>query len=308
MRVIVQTREALIAYLTGRLPDVEFVYVPPDGEPPPGVEGEALLTWTSATPNLAQVLARGVRWIHTLGTGVDEFPMQLLDDRHVLTCSRGASGIPIAEWVLAMMLAFEKRLPDTWIHAAPTRPWGRASLGGLYKRTLGVIGLGGIGHAVVARALAFGMRVRGFRRHPAPVTGVEMTTSLDDLLSSADHVVLAAPATAATHHLLDDAAFAKMKEGVHVVNVARGALIDQEALRRALDGGRVAVASLDAVDPEPLPDGHWMYTHPKVRLSPHISWSMPGAAELLLDAFVENVQRWRAGARLDGVIDRGAGY
>jgi phosphoglycerate dehydrogenase-like enzyme len=310
VRILVQTHEALVPHLARVFPDVEVLFVPPEGEPASGVEGEVLLTWTWGTPNLASVLARGVRWIHAFGTGVDGFPMALLDGRHVLTCSRGASGIPIAEWVLATMLAFEKRLPGTWIHAAPERKWGRAALGGLHGRTLGLVGLGGIGVAVAERALPFGMRVRAFRRRAAasPLAGVEIVTSLSELLPSADHLVLAAPATAETRHLLDDAAFAAMKDGVHLVNVARGALVDQEALRRALDAGKVATASLDAVDPEPLPDGHWLYTHPKVRLSPHVSWSMPGAAELLLAAFVENVRRYRTGAPLDGVVDRTEGY
>jgi phosphoglycerate dehydrogenase-like enzyme len=99
-----------------------------------------------------------------------------------------------------------------------------------------------------------------------------------------------------------------MKPGVHLVNVARGSLVDQDALHAALDDGRVALASLDAVDPEPLPDGHWMYAHPRVRLSPHVSWSMPGAADVLLDAFLDNLRRWRAGEPLSGVVDRAAGY
>ncbi len=99
-----------------------------------------------------------------------------------------------------------------------------------------------------------------------------------------------------------------MKPGAHLVNIARGAIVDQDALRRALDTGRVAMASLDAVEPEPLPAGHWMYRHPRVRLSPHISWNMPGAAEILVDAFIDNVRRWRRGEPLDGVVDRAAGY
>jgi phosphoglycerate dehydrogenase-like enzyme len=99
-----------------------------------------------------------------------------------------------------------------------------------------------------------------------------------------------------------------MKPGAHLVNVARGAIVDQDALRRALDAGRVAMASLDAVEPEPLPAGHWMYGHPRVRLSPHISWNMPGAAEILVDAFIDNLRRWRNGEPLDGVVDRAAGY
>ena len=107
--------------------------------------------------------------------------------------------------------------------------------------------------------------------------GIEVVGSLGALVSAADHVVLAAPSTPATRHLLGGAAFAAMRPGTHLVNVARGALVDQEALRVALDDGRVARASLDAVEPEPLPRGHWMYRHPRVRLSAHVSWSMPGA-------------------------------
>ena len=99
-----------------------------------------------------------------------------------------------------------------------------------------------------------------------------------------------------------------MKPGAHLVNVARGALVDQDALRAALDEGRVAMASLDAVEPEPLPDGHWMYGHPRVRLSPHVSWHMPGAVDLLLERFIDNLRRWRAGEPLTGVVDREAEY
>jgi phosphoglycerate dehydrogenase-like enzyme len=99
-----------------------------------------------------------------------------------------------------------------------------------------------------------------------------------------------------------------MKPGVHLVNIARGALVDQDALRIALDEGKVAMASLDAVEPEPLPEGHWMYGHEKVRLSPHISWSMPGAFDLLLDTFIDNLRRYQAGEALAGEVDVAAGY
>jgi phosphoglycerate dehydrogenase-like enzyme len=154
------------------------------------------------------------------------------------------------------------------------------------------------------------MRMRAFRRQagaPGPA-GVEIVDSVTELVATADHVVIAAPATADTRGLFDDALFGAMKPGAHLVNVARGAIVDQDALRRALDAGRVAVASLDAVDPEPLPAGHWMYTDARVRLSPHISWNMPGAAEILVDAFIDNVRRWRRGEPLDGLVDRAVGY
>jgi phosphoglycerate dehydrogenase-like enzyme len=121
-------------------------------------------------------------------------------------------------------------------------------------------------------------------------------------------VVVAAPATPQTLHLLDADAFAAFKPGVHLVNIARGALVDQDALRSALDDGRVARASLDVVDPEPLPAGHWLYSHPKVRLSPHISWSSPGTIERTVELFADNLRRWREGRPLHGVVDVAAGY
>ena len=309
MKVLYQIRDDLAAKVAAALPAVEFVAIPREGDVPAGSDGEVLLTYPWAAPNLPQVLTRGVRWIHVLGTGVDAFPLHLLNGQ-ALTCSRGASAIPIAEWVLAMMLAFEKRLPEAWIHAVPPGRSGRGDLGTLHGKTLGLVGFGGIGRGVALRALPFGMRVRACRRSPAPsgIAGVEVLPSLTELVAASDHVVIAAPATPATRHLFNRDVFAVMKPGVHLVNVARGALVDQDALRAALDDGRVAVASLDAVEPEPLPEGHWMYTHPSVRLSPHISWSMPGAADLLLQAFIDNLRRYQAGEPLAGVVDIAAGY
>jgi phosphoglycerate dehydrogenase-like enzyme len=291
------------------MPDVEIVAIPREGQVAPGVCGEVLLTFPWASPNLASVLTRGVRWVHTLGTGVDAFPVHLLTDQ-IVTCSRGGSAIPIAEWVLAMMLAFEKHLPDAWIHAAPQSGWNRATLGTLHGKTLGLVGLGGIATAVAERARPFGMRICAYRRRAAPaaIAGVEVLPSLPALVATADHLVLAAPLTAATRHLLDREIFTVIKPGVHLVNIARGGLVDHAALRTALDAGRVAMASLDAVDPEPLPEGHWLYTHPSVRLSPHISWSMPGAAELLLAPFIDNLRRYQAGQPLTGVVDLREGY
>ena len=305
MRILHQIREAIAAQVAALVPDVELVAIPSEGEPAPGIEGEVLLTYTWGSPNLAAVLRRGVRWVHVLGTGVDAFPMRLLSGQ-TLTCSRGASAIPISEWTLAMMLAFEKRLPEAWVHSG----WKRTALGTLHGKTLGLVGLGGIGVAVAERALPFGMRVIAFRRSGAPsgIAGVEVVRSLRDLVAASDHVVIAAPATAETHHLFDRDLLAAMKPGAHLVNIARGAILDQEALRAALDDGRIAMASLDAVEPEPPPEGHWLYTHPRVRLSPHLSWSMPGAADLLIEPFVDNLRRYRAGEPLRFVVDVAAGY
>jgi len=257
---------------------------------------------------MAELLRRGVRWVHTIGTGVDRFPLDQVGDR-ILTCSRGASAVPIAEWIVTMMLAFEKRLPGVWVSEPPERWSLGADLGSLHGRVLGLVGLGSIGLGVARRVEPFGMRIVACRRTtaPAPTPGVEIA-SFEQVLARADHLVVAAPATPATRHLLGERAFTALKPGAHVVNVARGSLIDQEALRRALDSGRVARASLDTVDPEPLPAGHWLYAHPRVRLSPHVSWSMPDAMDAFRAIFIENVRRYRRGEDLYGLVDVGEGY
>ncbi|HYA67243.1 MAG TPA: NAD(P)-dependent oxidoreductase, partial [Acidimicrobiales bacterium] len=255
-----------------------------------------------------RLLVPSVCWIHVLGAGVDGFPLDALGER-TLTCSRGAAAPAIAEWVLAVMLAFEKQLPHQWIDAPPPH-WNRAELGGLSGRTLGLVGVGSIGSAVARRALAFDMEVLGYRRRsePAPLAGIELVDDLAALLGRSDHIVVAAPATPDTFHLLDAAAFDACKRGAHVVNVSRGSLVDQDALASALDDGRVARASLDTVDPEPLPAGHWLFAHPGVRLSAHVSWSAPSTMDRTIGLFVENLRRFRRGEALAGVVDPVAGY
>jgi phosphoglycerate dehydrogenase-like enzyme len=308
LRVLTQVPIQLLARVQRELPEVELISIPMQGALPADLRGDVLLTHAKGSPNLESVVAHGVRWVHAYGTGVNEFPFDALGDRP-LSCSRGSSAIPIAEWTLAVMLAAEKRLPETWIHEPPAH-WSIGSLGGLHGKTLGIIGIGGIGEAVATRALPFCMQVRALRRSnaPSPVAGVEIVPDLAALLASADHLVVAAAATRATQHLLDDAAFARVKPGMHLVNVARGALVDHEALRRALDDGRVGLASLDCVDPEPLPAGHWLYTHPRVRLSPHTSWSMPGAFDLLIEPFIENLRHDLLGEPLIHLVDLELGY
>jgi phosphoglycerate dehydrogenase-like enzyme len=213
----------VLAPLLRRFPDVSVVQIPERTPLEPSVRGEVLLTQAWGAPNLADAIARGVRWVHAYGTGVNAFPFAALGDVP-LTCSRGGSGIPIAEWVLAAMLTFEKRFPESFVREPSA--WKIRDLGGLWGRTLGLVGLGGIAREVAARALPFGMRVRALRRGEGPpVPGVEIVKALPDLLAEADHLVIAAPATAETRHLIGRSALARVKPGVHLVNVSRGALV-----------------------------------------------------------------------------------
>ena len=298
--------EALAGGLRAVLPASESVvvcegahFVPPDAQ--------VLVTLLGDPGAIRELLVPSITWAHVLGAGVDGFPFDALGDRP-LTCSRGAAAVAIAEWVMAVMLAHEKSLPESWIDA-PTN-WNIASLGTLAGRTVGLVGIGAIGTEEARRAQAFDAHVVAFRRTSASpaVAGVEIVADLSDLLARADHVVLAAPATEETRHLMNAAAFGVLKPGAHLVNVARGSLIDQDALQVALDDGRVARASLDTVEPEPLPEGHWLYAHPAVRISPHISWSAPGTMEKTVTLFAENLARFRAGDALSGLVDPLARY
>lgn len=271
---------------------------------------DVVLTPMKGSVALRDVLTRvhGLRWVHVLGTGVDTFPFELAGDR-LITCSRGATAVPIAEWVLAMMLSFEKRLPESWV-VAPPADWSRANLGTLEGQTLGLLGFGTIGREIATRALAFDMRIvaKVRRYRPSPLSGVEFVESLDTVLGQADHLVLALPATADSHRLLNASKLASTRPGVHLVNVARASLLDQEALKALLDSGHIAAASLDVVEPEPPPAGHWLYSHPRVRLSPHISWSGPKVVEKMLAKFLANLRAFTKGEPLEGRVDVEAGY
>ncbi len=291
-------------------PDAEIIEFKP-GDPPADLKADVFFGGYMAWDDILRWLnATGVQWVQLTGTGVDKVPAEVFEGR-VVTCARGASAVPISEWVLAAILAWAKRMPETFLDEPP-KYWNfpNPPLDRVEGSTLALVGMGGIGAAVATRAHAFGMRVRAMRRTdaPSPVPGVEMARSLEELLPGADHVVLAAPATARTKHLIDAHAFSLMKPGVHVVNIARGALIDQDALRVALDDGTVGRATLDTVDPEPLPAGHWLYSHPNVRVAAHISWYTPDLQREALEIFVENLGRYAGGEPLLHVVDAAEGY
>jgi phosphoglycerate dehydrogenase-like enzyme len=308
VRVLNLMGEPAAEIIRATVPDAEVFSYPAD-RVPDDLRAEAMFGPFRVLPLHDRLDEIGIRWMHIPGTGVDTWPREILAARTV-TCSRGVSAIPIAEYCIAVMLAFEKDIPRIFLSAVPDHWNIHPGMGELNGKTVGLVGLGGIGEAVATRALAFGCRVRALRRRAgqgAPA-GVELATDLPDLLATADHLVIAAPATTATHHLLDDAAFAAVKPGVHIVNIARGALIDQDALRRALDDDRVALATLDTVDPEPLPEGHWLYSHPKVRVTAHVSWGSPNTFTRMMQAFADNLARYVAGEPLVGVVDPDEGY
>ncbi len=236
-------------------------------------------------------------WVQLVTSGTDKHPAWMLEGVPVST-ARGVAAEPIAEYVVAAIFDDAKSLATLWID----RPgqWATRPLTAVAGATVGLVGLGAIGTAIARKMLALGARVIAYRQsgRPSDVPGVEVLDTLEAVLSRSDHLVLAAPATPATRHLLNRRSLAHARPGLHIVNIARGELIDDDALLDALAQGTVRRATLDATVPEPLPAGHPHYNHPAVRLSPHTSAIGLPARLALADKVVENLARWRRGAPL----------
>jgi phosphoglycerate dehydrogenase-like enzyme len=146
------------------------------------------------------------------------------------------------------------------------------------------------------------------RSLPSTIPGVELLADIADVVESADHLVLSLPATASTRALFDARLLSRAKPGAHLINIARGSIVDQSALLHALDQGPLGFATLDVTDPEPLPEGHPLYTHPKVRLTPHVSSNYQAVRQVLFEKVSENLSRFARGEPLGDLVDPAAGY
>jgi phosphoglycerate dehydrogenase-like enzyme len=286
----------------------------------------------------AEVLRRGARlaWVHSGAAGVGgSLTPEMLASDVVFTNSAGVHASPIAETVLGMILHFARGL-DLAARAQARGRWeasafldGAAPIVELGRSTVGVVGFGGIGRAVAGRAAALGARVFALRRTPqgtgevplrapaegarrAPVVGTATVASgpegLAALLRRSDFVVLAAPGTAETRAMIDRGALARMKPTAVLVNVSRGALVDEAALYESLASGKLRGAALDVFAVEPLPDGHPLWSLPNVLITPHVSAVTRAFWEREVDLVTENLRRFQAGEPLRNQVDKRAGY
>lgn len=248
-----------------------------------------------------------LKWVYSASAGVDFYPDWLLD-APLVTCGRGVASEEIADYVVAAIYAYAKNLEA--VTARSRAQWVHAPLGRVSGTTIGIVGLGAIGCAVARRGLALGAQVIGVRRAgtQSGLNGVELVRDIETLVGRADHIVIAVPATPETRHLFDAALLAKVKPGAHLINVARGTVIDQPALVDALDHGPLGFATLDVTEPEPLPEGHILYTHPQVRLTPHISSNHTLVRHRLLEKVQEDLTRFVRGEKPTDIVDRARGY
>ncbi|MDA8237175.1 MAG: D-2-hydroxyacid dehydrogenase [Chloroflexi bacterium] len=280
---------------------------------------EVLLHGWLAPDAFERLLARapGLRWIHSAAAGVE----RLLSPAGVargltITNARGVFSRPIAEYVLMMTLAVNRRLPQL-LELAAERTWQPLEGRELRDTTLGIVGFGSIGRAIAELAAPFGPRIVATRRSPGlrpaepPLPpGVEVggPETFGDVVAAADFVILALPLTPETEDLVDDRVLGLMKRTAWLVNVARGRLVVERALLRALREGTIGGAVLDAFREEPLPPDSPFYALPNVIVTPHTAWSSGRVLDRTVDLFAENLRRYAAGAPLLNTVDPGAGY
>lgn len=249
-----------------------------------------------------------LKWVYSASAGVDVYPQWLLD-APLVTCGRGVAADEIADYVIAAIYAHAKNLEA--VTARSRAEWINVPLGRVSGTTIGIVGLGAIGQAVARRGLALGAQVVGLRRSgiQAGISGVEHVRDIGALVAQSDHIVIAVPATPQTYHLFDDALFARVKPGAHIINVARGSVIDQDALVRALDrNDGPGFATLDVTDPEPLPEGHRLYMHPHIRLTPHVSSNHTQVRHRLLEKVRDDISRFMRGELPSDIVDPVRGY
>lgn len=248
-----------------------------------------------------------LKWVLSASAGVDWYPRWLFDGP-IVSCGKGIASAEIADYVIAAIYLEAKNLEQARAHNLAE--WRFHPLGRVTGTTIGILGLGTIGQEVAKRGLALGVSVVATRRgaRQSEVAGVQLVDDPATVVAAADHLVIAVPLTEATHHLVDARLLAQARPGAHLINIARGGVVDQDALIAALDAGRLAFATLDVTDPEPLPDGHPLWTHPKVRLTPHISSNYISFRHRLFDKVANDLTRFAAGERPSDVVDPVAGY
>jgi phosphoglycerate dehydrogenase-like enzyme len=304
---------------------------------------EVMLRGWLSSEAFDRLLARAPRltWVHSATSGVERALTPASRERGlIVTNARGVFSQPIAEYVLMMILAVSRRLPQL-LELQRERTWQPLEGAELRDVTVGIVGFGSIGRAVAALAASFGCRVVAVRRRAdrdptivgqaeadnatgarrpaeADADGQAGAGSLLDriggpetlpaLLAESDFVVLAAPLTPETEDLINAETLAHMKPGAWLINVARGRLIDERALIRALRNGELGGAVLDTFRDEPLPPMSSFYDLPNVIVTPHTAWSSGRVLDRSVELFCDNLRRFAAGEALLNVVDPDAGY
>ena len=275
---------------------------------------QGLLLWDFFSTAVRDVWkdADALEWIHITAAGVDTLLFdELRDSAVVVTNARGVFDRPLAEFVLGAVIAHAKDARTSFALQA-RHEWRHRETRSITGATALVVGTGGIGREIAKLLRAAGLDVRGAGRHTAtddPDFGeIVSSAELSTHARWADHLILAAPLTDATRGLVDATVLAAMKPDAHLVNIARGPMVDEVALLDALTTHQIGGATLDVFDTEPLPPDHPLWDAPNVTITAHMSADVVGWRDELAAQFAANARRWLAGEDLHNVVDKKLGY
>jgi phosphoglycerate dehydrogenase-like enzyme len=285
-------------------------------------QADIAVTWSLKPEQLAA--APKLRWIHSPAAAVHQLMIpEIVNSDIIVTNASRVHGPVVAEHVIALVLAIAKLIPFA-VRFQQQHKWAQTQMWNTLPRprevagaTLGLVGVGSIGGEVARRALSLGMRVIAVREHPqrgsdfAPAGAdvrVRGSAELDEVLPECDYLVLAAPVTLNTKCLMDAERLRRMKETACLINVARGALVDEAALVDALREGRLGGAALDVFQHEPLPADSPLWDEPKALITPHTAALTEKLWERHFALFSSNLRRWINGEPLESVVDKRRGY
>jgi len=308
-----------VGRLRERFPAITFVHVEHQIDALNSIH-DVDIAFSSRLTSEMVARAQRLRWVHSSAAAVEGLiPLADLARRDIVVSnSRGVQAIPIAEQVMGGLLVLVRRL-DLTLPAQRERRWIQDQLcdtdwpGMLHGRTMTILGLGTIGHEVARRAHAFGMQVTGVRRRldqrkPDFVDRVFASDRLADALTGCDILVISAPFVEKTNRIIGAEQIELLNPRAILVNVARGQIVDEEAMVGALQTGRLGGAVLDVFDSEPLDPSHPLWSAPNVVISPHSSGFRASHWDEVTDLFSENLRRYLTGERLLNPVDCGAGY
>jgi phosphoglycerate dehydrogenase-like enzyme len=274
------------------------------------VEQAEALVWTApADAQGLRALLRqhpNIRWVQLPWAGIEPY-LEVLDDDHLWSGGQGVYSVPVAEHALALMLAGFRDLKKR----SSARTWQRPSGRTLVEAKVTLFGAGGIAQELIKLLAPFRCAITVVRAKQEPVAGAKKVVTFErriEAVATADVVVLALALTAKTRHCIGTAELSAMRPHAWLVNVARGGHVDMSALVEALEDRQIGGAALDVTDPEPLPDGHPLWSEPHCLITPHVGNTPEMAVPLLSERVRENVRRFVAGQPLLGVIDVEAGY
>lgn len=306
--------QELIERLESR-PDVDLVLTEKDDELAPLLKDcdAMLLTgmgYAAKMDGMVRAAGPRLRWLHTVTAGNESMEACGVPGHVVVTRTGGHHAPIVAEHATAMLLALARGLPAA-LDAQKEGVWARERSWGttrsLYGRTAVVLGLGPIGEVIARQLKSFGMTVLGVSRRGRPCDAVDRVhpeSELMEALTQAHVLMVAAPGGAGTDRLIGAEALAALQPGAFITNIGRGTIIDSMALDAALRNGTIGGAGLDVTDPEPLPEGHPLWTAPNIIVTPHRAGSGdPSAVHRMVDSVIHNLEKFRRDEPLDYVLE-----